>query len=1217
MLKKSISILLAFMMIFSVAGASSDISDIQVVSDALIDNIDLISSDADITSDAAISSDVSTSLVTDFDLQPMADTQNTFSATFDNLPIGYDSSSFPNETGAAGTGIINRNTSVASGVVVQRSEGNRALKISATGACSDMYVAGNDLNQTVTDGDIVHFGYDFMTEDMNYARTVWLHNGSGWPVQNLLTFQKDGTLAFHGTVIENYATNTWYDIDIYYETSSGLWHLFINDKYIERYTKKITLPKVNVFRINLNNIVAGTPSTVYVDNLTSDYATTANLKGADRLATLETITFANSQAGTKDVDSSKLSFGNYNAVNAVKFNPVAGKYGKNSSNKAMNICNDDGYYSTANFGYFDYSGFDSTKIVKGAKVYYSTLFAIDDDTSNSVWFMGLFQDTAAANRRTFFEVSADGSEVKVFGQAQSGLAIVKNQWYKLEFVITVGETGVSNNTLDVYLNGKKLNSSALAFSAKANEDKLAITTATIRAASYVTSGTVSASDAGYVEGYKKPIPNSYWIDDIVTAIYPAAQSAITSEYRYRNANSSVDVYNDRIENAGTLTLEEFTNGSYMNLPYCYIDASGREITDMSLPAKGKIMLIKPLIGANIYIPIYHIPYPDDYTDPTIEISAPSDGSTFVYGTDENVTITADISTYSANDNIVVIYIDGEPVETFTDAPYEYVWTIPEVSGAHTIKAEITDYYGTVVQSSDVTVNIRINEPPTVTFDGVDAENNIYIGDDFAFSLIPTDVDGSIVKTELYLNNELYDTFNTASKQFNIDFTENGRHILKAVTYDELGKSGSSECVVNVLNKTTVDVGSLNFEGYATGKAFTNNETISNATFTGSALTFSGEKGKKEIATANGNNFLKVGVTAETLSGASNPYAAATYMIANAVVEYETDICFSRNDINHTANLRGDSKTGSAIHMYGFKFDSEGNVMVQNGGTYVDIGDYSAGTWYRLKLKMDIPNHKLDFSLENLADSNDRCEAVGYNFNDSNYYKLQHIRIEAGFTDEKLGYIGYDNMVMKYTATYPSVSGFTDNNDTPDAVAPNAESLHCVMTEAVGELTKDDIILENEYGVVTVESVTVDGTEIIVTPKDGFVSSTNYKLTIKSTANLADGSEFGFETKAVFNTQPSAFDVVGGSFESNASGITFVADMANTTSQPRTVTLVTALYNGDTLIDVYSKTVILSASGDVPADTIPVLSAYTSVKAFVITDWTSGVPVSAKTFTFNK
>ncbi len=1244
MLKKSISILLAFMMIFSVAGASSDITDIQVVSDALVDNLDLISSDADITSDAVVSSDSEKSSEplaivgeTDIKLEAQAATGEIFSLTFDTLEAGKALRNQSNISGTAYTrsyffddevdtssikGSVSQ-SSVSSVTVEQRLGADNALKflskyeLNGTSRVENFISIDNPL-ASVASTDILHFGFDFMTEDMNLLKSVSFKTTSyGW-AWDFLKFNTDATITLWGKYVDNYCVNTWYKVDIYYDIANNAWYLFINDNFAEKVVTSVAMTDLITMRLEGTFDTSTDAQTVFwADNINLNLVEASALNGADKPSFFETITFANSVAGTKTVDSSKLSFGNYDAANAVKFNPVAGKFGKSSDDKAMNICNDDGYYSTANFGYFDYSGYDSTKIVKGAKVYYSTLFAIDDNTSNSVWFMALFQDTATANRRTFFEVSADGNTVKVFGQTQSDLTIAKKQWYKLEFVITVGEDGVSNNTLDVYLNGKKLNSSALSFSAKTTEDKLAITTATIRSASYVTSGTASTSDAGYVEGYKKPVPNSYWLDDITSAIYPADQSVITSEYRYRNANSSVAVYDDRIENVGTLTLEDFTTGSYMNQPYYYADATGKEITDLSVPAKGKIMVIRPLVGGDIYIPIYHIPYPADYTDPTVEITSPSDGSTFVYGFDENVTVIADISSYRADDNVVTIYIDGDAVQTFTAAPYEYVWTIPEVSGAHTIKAEITDYYGTVVQSSDVTVNIRINEPPTVTFDGIDAENNIYIGDDFAFALVSDDVDGTIAKTELYINNELYDTFTDASKQYDIDFTENGRHILKAVTYDELGKSGTAECVVNVLNKTTVDVGSINFEGYATGKVFTNNETISNATFTGSALTFAGERGKKEIATANGNNFLKVGVTAETYSGSSNPYVAAAYMVSNAVIEYETDIYFSRNDITHTANLRGDSKAGSALHMYGFKFDNEGNVMVQNGGTYADIGDYSAGTWYRLKVKMDIPNHKLDLSLENLADSTDKCEAIGYNFQYSDYYKLQHIRIEAGFTAEMPGYIGYDNMVLKYTATYPSISGFTDNNDTPDAVAPNAESLHCVMSEAVGEITKDDIILENEYGEVTVESVTVNGTDIIVTPKDGFVSSANYKLTIKSSAPLADGSEFGFDTKAVFTTKPASLDVVDGSFTSDLSGITFVADMANTTSQSKTVTLVTAIYNGDTLLDVYSKTVTLSASGDVPSDTIPVSSAYTSVKAFVITDWATGVPLSAKTFSFNK
>ena len=1119
-------------------------------------------------------------------------------------------------TGNTTDSYINRTNFTTDTELVSDGGNDKSLKITVPATESAAVELHAVTNLTPVSDTYIHFGYNIKLADMD-GRSIWLYyNNNSGRDYDFTTFGDDGILKFNGISLGKYVTDKWYNFDVYYNATSGVWVVYLNGK-LELITTSKLSGMTNISKLIFKLGGSGKAATSYIDDLCICTATSSELQGADKASAVDYIPFTNnsltidttSGKNYDAVDSKNLLYKNYEDTGYVKYEYKGGVFGKEVGDKSLHIYNPAGYQGNSKFGYVDYEGFDSSKIIAGAKLHYSTLFAIDNNTSSDVWLEAIMN--GGAKRSILFNTKSDGSYLSSIGQGLNK-TVKRNQWYKLDFIITVGETGVSNNALDVYINGKKANNSTIEFSA-GTADKTALTSLIIRTANYQTEDkNVSASDAGYVDGYKKYKSDSFWLDDITALTYSAENSIISPSVDYSCAN--VTPYYDRIENIGNTTVAELIGDTFSpKTPFFVADTNGAPVSDTSVGAKGKTLVFNPLIGGNIYIPIYHIPLPSGYTDPTVEITSPMNGAEFVYGIDESCTIEAIVSAYSDIES-VSFYLDGNLLNTDTSAPYEYNWTIPDDAGSHTIMTSVTDSYGTNANSEEIDITIISNEAPTVTFSGLSSENNISFGEDLSFTLIASDADGSISKTELYINNEKYDTFiASSSKSYNISFPSIGRYTLKAVTYDNYNATSTAECIVSVVKKITTIVGDIDFESYNIGKTFTNNEAISNADYSGNAITFSGDNGKKEIAASGGNKFLKSGVSSDNATGGTQPYVAVTYGKSNAVIEYEADIIFSRNDMKHTGYFAGTQKDSTAsATTETFYFTNEGKVKTNSE----NIGEYKANTWYRLKIKIDLPNHKYDFILTNLAEPSDKCERYGLSFA-SNLYKLNHVRIVGSFNAENPGYIGYDNIKTLYTASYPSITGFTDNLDTVGLVSCSAESLICLLSGAIGDITKDDITLENDYGVVTLESVEIEDDKITIKPKDGFVSSSRYKFTIKSSAPLADGSKFGFDTVAYFDVTSKALDVTGGSFTSNLSGITFTADIVNTTSQPKTVTLVTTTYKDGILINVYSKTLTLSETDTVTADTIASSASYDSVKAFVISDWSSGVPLSAKTFNFNK
>lgn len=207
-----------------------------------------------------------------------ADTRNTFYVHFDTGAVGsvYDSAYLYDTTSPAQNGAIGKGNTVAT--IVARSDGGNALKFeSNTAETTGVYIHCGDINHTMNSDDILHMGYDFMTEDKNYDRAVWLRAQDGWQCYSFLKFGKDGTFSFDGKVVCEYDVNTWYNIDIYYTHSNKKAYLFINDEYVMNKTIGYISTKFNFLRLNFGTPTADATSTVYVDNLKSEFIT------ADRL----------------------------------------------------------------------------------------------------------------------------------------------------------------------------------------------------------------------------------------------------------------------------------------------------------------------------------------------------------------------------------------------------------------------------------------------------------------------------------------------------------------------------------------------------------------------------------------------------------------------------------------------------------------------------------------------------------------------------------------------------------------------------------------------------------------------------------------------------------------------------------------------------------------------------------------------------------------------
>ena len=179
---------------------------------------------------------------------------------------------FPNEAGDNGRGSIAAkvydNTTVT---IAQDVNGDKVVKFISAGTYKDkdkeeVYIHGDQLKQAVASGDILHFAYDFMTEDMNCVKGFTLKDDTASYIWDFVKFDTDGTVKMFEKVLATYSVNTWYDVDIYYNTSTGEWYLYINDTYQGKIVSKKNLSNITVVRVRWF-APNGKITTVYVDDL--------------------------------------------------------------------------------------------------------------------------------------------------------------------------------------------------------------------------------------------------------------------------------------------------------------------------------------------------------------------------------------------------------------------------------------------------------------------------------------------------------------------------------------------------------------------------------------------------------------------------------------------------------------------------------------------------------------------------------------------------------------------------------------------------------------------------------------------------------------------------------------------------------------------------------------------------------------------------------------
>ncbi|MBN2484597.1 MAG: T9SS type A sorting domain-containing protein [Bacteroidales bacterium] len=219
---------------------------------------------------------------------------------------------------------------------------------------------------------------------------------------------------------------------------------------------------------------------------------------------------------------------------------------------------------------------------------------------------------------------------------------------------------------------------------------------------------------------------------------------------------------------------------------------GQLTTPGELTMELNISLQNPY-GQIRYIPGIKYPLP---IPPSVELTSPADGSTFVAGSTINIQATA--SDEDGSIDSVTFYVNNTRIGNDITEPYQVEW-IPDANGTYSLITVATDNSG-LSDSDTITVIIDNTIPPVISISNP-VTGEVFFPNDLVILAANASDDGSIDSVEFYVNNIKVNTDPTAPYEYSWTALL-GNATITAKAYDNDGLSTTSN-PVEILVKNPV------------------------------------------------------------------------------------------------------------------------------------------------------------------------------------------------------------------------------------------------------------------------------------------------------------------------------------------------------------------------------------------------------------------------------
>lgn len=575
-----------------------------------------------------------------------------FTNDFDLLTAGakWDAMSFPASQVTAPDGNWGSNMMFASlsgaasptsgadrdaATVIERGNNgaDKALRLGTSQTYETTYNVGaqlypNALKFTRGEGKVLHVSVDMLAEDKAANKFFYIRRNVGGTKNlcEIVNFNSNGRIYVWGDYWRSsYNLNEWYNFDMYLDFDSKKVYLCSDGKLVKTISDGYFTADEVLMDIIQISTSTNQKTGIGIDNLKVEV-----MNKADAAA----ITNAAKTSGYYlEHYSSNYDAKDDPAILIVKENAAApamkqSGFGKRDTDKSLFVGSDN--HTVSGTGSLINVYMSQITFAQGSKIHYSTMLAIGENSPEKK----IVRLHTGNGNVDILTVTANGMQVYTIGKY---LPVMEaNQWYKFDFVITIG----SPNLMDVYANGVKY------------AENVEIPNA-ISAGAEIT--TRYYANAGTADGF--------WADDVVLASYDAEAEFVSPEVTF--ANSNLTIKKDRVVNVeADYTVGQFVADTTANVRFDVVDKSGYKIA-ANAPLAGNLIVFYPPVGGEVYYPVYA----KGYTLFQNEFDSEGDSLTVTGATSElksGVAGKADVAN--------ILTADDSGAATLTNTKYMYINT---------------------------------------------------------------------------------------------------------------------------------------------------------------------------------------------------------------------------------------------------------------------------------------------------------------------------------------------------------------------------------------------------------------------------------------------------------------------------------------------------------------------------------------------------------------
>ena len=546
------------------------------------------------------------------------------------------------------------------------------------------------------------------------------------------------------------------------------------------------------------------------------------------------------------------------------------------------------------------------------------------------------------------------------------------------------------------------------------------------------------------------------------------------------------------------------------------------------------------IIAYMYNPHYSVEksMPSDYTLPTVTLKSSSQTALET----EEFVFTADAAAYDKVRK-VDFYADGELIASDTSSPYQTSKRF-EI-GEHEIWAEVTDSYGKTAKSETLTVRALADTKPLLI---MDLENEgVYERDELVsvnFGVKMTDA--SIKQGYVNIDGKKIADITEMSQQLDLSGLSLGVHSVTFYVINNYDESASTNIAIAVGKSVSKIYLTANYETSSGVSSFT-----------------------------NGRGFVRYEVLRDDfgksiLLGADQAYDTS---LEGPWMSLDLGNCYTK--VIAEFDLYVKDMRGAVQAMFADNFNNRANIFeIKNSLIYSGDGKqyvpFSADTWYRVRLDINMPDGMMDIYL------NGEKAIEDYAINNVAGNAASWVRLISKLEGVPENYYALDNLTVTHVSEMPyiekitSENGFADNyissSDvkfkayftaglTPVSVYPSKFSISdtdCKIISAV--YNESDMSVEFELD-------------------KPLAPGKKYKLTVAENVVMGNGELYGEKLYADFESILTPVSVKSANITENG---VLEAGLDNMLSTNQTVYVFTAAYKDGQIFSRSVKPVTLSA-----------------------------------------